>query len=73
MGSFGGKEGYYQLSVEFCQPWLAGVVEDKDGVDHGVDCKEMLGCRDACRLGIVIASFEQGTRQVGAKSLTLVP
>jgi hypothetical protein len=24
----------YELGVEFRQPWLAGIVEDKDGVDH---------------------------------------
>lgn len=24
----------YQLGIEFCQAWLASVVEDQDGVDH---------------------------------------
>ena len=24
----------YKLSVEFRQPWLAGIVEDQNGVDH---------------------------------------
>lgn len=36
----------YQLGVEFGQAWLAGIIEDQDCVDHGVDV--VVVCRMSC-------------------------